>query len=102
MRRVRRIAQVLSSLDAAAMAEQNLGQRIVVVGVAVGHVTAEQNDRMIQQRAVAIGYSLEALGKLRKNRRVIVLDQPQVGNTFRKSSPMRRGVEGLADPKVLV
>src|SRR3989442_14832004 len=102
MRRVLWIVQVLSALDTAAAANQHLRKRIGVVSIAVGHVTSEQNDRMVEHRTVAIGHALEALGKLRENRGVIILDEPEVGNSFRKSPPVGRGVEGFADSEVLV
>src|SRR5690554_7211839 len=54
MRGVLRIGQVLAALDAATgLAEQGAGQRIVVVTVAVAHVGAEQDQRVVQYGAVA-------------------------------------------------
>jgi hypothetical protein len=53
VRRVLRIVQVLVALDAAATADQRLRQRIVVVRVAVRHVAAEQDDRVVEHVAVA-------------------------------------------------
>src|SRR5262249_10986524 len=97
MRRVLWIVHVLSSFDTAATANQHLRKRIGVVRVAVGHVAAEQNDGMVKYRTVAIGHVLEALGEFRENRGVIVLDESEVRNTFRISTPMRSGVERLAD-----
>ena len=102
MRGVLWIVQVLSSLETAAFANEHLRQRIDVVSVAVGHVTAEQNDRMVEHRTVAIGHVLEALGKLRENCSVIVLDESQVGHSFRKSSPVGCRVKGFADSEVLI
>ena len=102
MRRVLLVVQVLVALDAAATADQRLRQRIVVVRVAVGHVAAEQNDRMVEHRSVAFLHVLEALHELREHRGVVVLDEPQVGDAFRESAPVRRRVEGLVDSQVRV
>ena len=102
MRRVLFVVQVLPTLDTAgAAADDHLRKRIGIVSVAVGHVAAEQNDRMVEHRAVAIRHVLEALDKLRENLGVIFLDEPQVRNAFRESAPVRRRVEGFADPQVL-
>ena len=102
VRRVLRIVQVLATLDAATTADQRLRQRIVVVGVAVGHVAAEQDDRMVEHRPVAVGHLVEALDELREHRGVVVLDEPQVGDAFRESTPVRGRVERFVDAQVRV
>jgi len=80
MRRVLWIVHVLPSLDTAATANQHLRKRIGVVRVAVGHVASEQNEGVVEHRPVAIRHVLEALGKLRENRRVEILDKSEVRN----------------------
>ena len=54
------------------------------MGVAVGHVAAEQDDRLVEKRTVAVGRVLEALRKLGEDSRVIVLDQPEVCDALRR------------------
>ena len=48
---------------------QRLRQRIVVVRVAVRHVAAEQDDRVVEHVAVALPHVVEALDELRKHAR---------------------------------
>ena len=69
-------ASLNRKLDAAATANQHLRKRIGIVSVAVGHVAPEQSDRMVEHRTIAVGHALEALGKFREHRGVIVLDEP--------------------------
>ena len=102
MRGVLWIVHVLSPFNTTAAAGKHLRQRIDVVSIAVGHVTAEQNDGMVEHRTVAIGHVSEALDKLRENPRVIILDESQIGNSLRKSTPMRRRVESFADSEILI
>src|SRR5581483_12356275 len=53
--RVIGVTQMLPALElAAASAEQGGRQRELIVAVAVAHVAAVQNDRVIQQRSIAI------------------------------------------------
>src|SRR5262245_58430466 len=50
-RRVALVVQVLIALQSAAASEQQFRQLIGIVGVAVAHVAAEQNDRVVEQVA---------------------------------------------------
>ena len=80
--------QVLPALDlAVALAQDHVGQRIVVVQVAVAHVAAVQDDRMIQQRAVAILRGRQLLDELGEHLRVVVLDLHQALDLGSDRSP---------------
>jgi hypothetical protein len=88
--------QVLAALDAAVtLAEHDVRQRVVVVQVAVRHVAAVQDDRVVEQRAVAVLRVGQLLDELREDLRVVVLDADSA-----RSSPGRsRGATAGGRPR---
>src|SRR6185295_12738613 len=101
--RVLRILQVLAAFDLAVrVAEDRRRQRIVVVLVAVGHVAAEQDRRVIEHRAVRLRRLCEPLDELREHQRVVRLDLHQLVHLRRVVAVMRQRMEALGDAEVRV
>ena len=68
---------MLAAFDFAPAADDGGRQWIVIVHVAVAHVAAENNDRMIQHGAVAVGHFREFGQEPGKDLGVIGLDFDQ-------------------------
>src|SRR5579883_2090307 len=97
VRRVLREMQVLAALDAAALADDDLRDRILVVPVAVRHVAAEEDDGVVEHRAVALLHRLQALRELRHAGRVVGLDAHELLERLLLLAMMRQRMEGLGD-----
>src|SRR5580704_5757808 len=84
-RRVIVVAQVPATLElSASAASHQIRQREMIMQIAVAHVAAEENDRIVQQIAVAIRRALQLPEEARKQRDVIVLDLHQLLDLFRQ------------------
>ena len=93
---------MLTAFDLAPSGDNRRRQRIVIVHVAVAHVAAENNDRMIQQRAIAVGRFLELRQELCEDFGVIGLNLDQRGHSLRIILVMRRRVERVRNADVIV
>src|SRR6185437_14685107 len=83
-------------------AHQDLRQRIVVVLVAVAHVRAVEEQRMIEDAAVAFLEARQLLQKVREALHVIALDDLQPPNALLVIGVMADGVEGIRHPDEIV
>ena len=101
--RVFRQGDVLSALQrAVAAADQDVGQGVIVVAVAVAHVRAIQEHRMIQQRAIAIGCRRHLGDEVRKALHVVALDLHQLVQALHVIGVVRQGVERIRHANVVV
>src|SRR5690606_16458304 len=96
--RILRVNQVLTALDLAVrVTEDRRRQRIVVVPVAVAHVAAEHDDRVIEHRAVALLRVHEPVDEAGEKLRVILLNHGEPIELRRIVAVVRERVERLRD-----
>src|SRR5687768_5383116 len=94
--RVLRVFEVLAALDlAVGVTEDGRRQRVVVVLVAVAHVAAEEDGRVVQHRAARLLRLRQPLHELREHFGVIALDLHQLGHLLRVVAVVRQRVERL-------
>jgi len=85
--------QVAPTLQLPARASgHQIRQGEMIMQIAVAHVAAEQNDRIVQQVAVAIRRALQLPKEPREQRDVIVLNLRQLLDLLRQILMMRRSV----------
>ena len=72
-------------------------QRIMVVRVAVAHAAAVEDQRVIQQRAVAVRQLCELVEEVREQARVIAVQHREARLVVLVVGMMREDVEGIAD-----
>src|SRR6266850_8614887 len=101
--RVLGVPQMLAALDAPVrMAKQSRWQRIVVVTIAVAHVAAKENGRVIQHRAVTLLCSLDPLDESRKHFGVVLLNLHEFVLLLRIVPVMRERMKCFGDTQVRV
>ena len=83
-------------------ADQDVRQRIVVVPVAVAHVRAVHEQRVIEQRAVAVGRRRELLDEVREALHVIRLDPHELVDALLVVRVVRQRVERVRHADVVV
>src|SRR6476660_5976867 len=87
-------SKMLASLDLSeASADDGRRQREMVMGVAIAHVAAEKNDRMIQHRSVAVGHFRELRQELGECLCVVHLNLSERHKLALEILVMRNGVE---------
>ena len=102
-RRVRRVDEVPSALELAAAAagedRRQVDRRVVV---AVAHAGAVHHDRLIEQRAVAVGRVLHLLEEIAEQRHVIRVDLRRLRDLLGIELVVRHRVVavGDADPRI--
>ena len=92
---------MLAALDAAVrVTEDRRRQRVVVVPVAVAHVAAEQNRRVVEHRPVGFLCLRQPFDKLRKHEGVVRLNLHQLVLLLRVVAVMRQRMESFGDPQI--
>ena len=81
---------------AAGAAEENDGQRVVVVLVAVTHAAAVENHRVIEQRSVAVLGGGELVDEVGEHGDVVLVDQGEVVHVRFVVGMVRGAVETAA------
>src|SRR6516162_4018811 len=96
-RRVFGKVDLLSALleRARAAADEDVRQRIIAVHVAVAHVGAVEQHRIVQERAFAVGRGGELLDEIPEPLHVIALDLHQLLEPVEVIGMMRQRMEGV-------
>src|SRR5215471_4849986 len=87
---------------AVAASDQYVRLRIIVMAIAVAHVRSIHEDRVIEQRSLAIGYLRHLLYKCRELFEVPGLDLDQLLNPSQIVGVVRDGMEGIRNTDVVV
>src|SRR4029453_14411910 len=87
---------------AGATTDQYVRLRVMVVPIAVAHVRSVHEDRVIEQRSLAVGCFRHLLNESRELLKVPRLDFGQLLNPLQNVGMMRYGMEGIRDTDVVV
>ena len=94
-------ADVPSTLELRAAAARDHDRQVrVIVDVGVAHAAAQQVQRVIQQRAVAVGRRRQLLDQVGEQRHVVGVDLRQLDELLRVVDVMRHGMVRLGDADV--